>query len=63
MKRVIIADSSADLTSLDSLPGAAGIPFGFAPLKVTAGERHFVDDGTADIPAMTDFLADRKSVV
>ncbi len=57
MKRVIIADSSADLTSLDSLPSAAGIPFGFAPLKVTAGERHFVDDGTADIPAMTDFLA------
>lgn len=57
MKRVIIADSSADLTSLADVPGAEGVAFGFAPLKITAGGRHFTDDGTADIPAMTDYLA------
>lgn len=57
MKRVIVADSSADLTSLASIPGAEGAAFGFAPLKIEAGERHFIDDGTADIDAMTGFLA------
>lgn len=57
MKRVIIADSSADLADLASIPGAEGIPFGFAPLKIVAGDRHFVDDGTADVAAMADYLA------
>lgn len=57
MKRVIVADSSADLTSLPAVPGAEAVAFGFTPLKIEAGERHFVDDGTVDIVAMTDYLA------
>ncbi|MCI8468464.1 MAG: DegV family EDD domain-containing protein [Eggerthellaceae bacterium] len=57
MQRAIATDSSADLTSLEGIPGADAVAFGFAPLKINAGERSFVDDGTADIEDMVDYLA------
>ena len=37
-KRKIVADSSADITSLEK------VPFGLAPLKIIAGEKEFVDE-------------------
>ena len=45
-KRKIVADSSADITSLEK------VPFGLAPLKIIAGEKEFVDDETLDVAEM-----------
>lgn len=45
-KRKIVADSSADITSLEK------VPFGLAPLKIIAGEKEFVDDETLDVAGM-----------
>ncbi len=45
-KRKIVADFSADITSLEK------VPFGLAPLKIIAGEKEFVDDETLDVAEM-----------
>ena len=45
-KRMIVADSSADMTALDH------VPFGLAPLKIIAGEKEFVDDEKLDVAEM-----------
>lgn len=42
----IVADSSADLLALSSVPFAA------APLKIITAEREFVDDGALDVAGM-----------
>ena len=47
MRRMkIVADSSADLLTLE------GVPFGAAPMKIIAGDREFVDDGALDVAGM-----------
>lgn len=43
----IVADSSADTLSLDT------VPFASAPLRIIAGDREFVDDETLDTTEMT----------
>lgn len=45
-KRKIVADSSADIVMLEK------VPFGLAPLKITAGEKEFVDDANLDVAEM-----------
>lgn len=50
----IVADSSCDLLSLDS------IDFSGAPLKITAGSRNFVDDSSLDVDEMVNFLYQYK---
>jgi DegV family protein with EDD domain len=49
-KRKIVADSSADITSLEK------VPFGLAPLKIIAGENEFVDDETLDVAGMVSWF-------
>lgn len=46
----ITADSSCDLTALD------GVEFAYAPLKIIAGEREFVDCAELDTEQMLSFL-------
>ncbi len=46
----IVADSAADLFTLDQVPFAA------APLKVITAEREFVDEAGLDVAGMVDFL-------
>ena len=42
----IVADSSADIITLEQ------VPFGLAPLKIIAGEKEFVDDENLDVAGM-----------
>lgn len=46
----ITTDSSSDLTSLD------GVEFSYAPLKIIAGEREFIDSAELDTEKMLSFL-------
>ena len=46
----IVADSSSDVFSLESVPYAA------APLKILTDEKEYVDDASLDIPRMVDDL-------
>lgn len=46
--RKIVADSSADLLTLD------GFPFASAPLKILTSEKSYVDDAALDVEAFTD---------
>lgn len=50
----IVADSSADLLSLDH------VPFASAPLKVVAGEQVFVDDAALDVDGMVNWFDSYK---
>ncbi len=50
----IVADSAADILTLQSVPFAA------APLKILAGDREFVDDGRLDTSEMTHWFATYK---
>ena len=55
MKYKLIADSSANLLTLDA-------PFEYAsvPLTLNAGEKSFVDDADLDIEEMVSFLSSYK---
>lgn len=46
----IVADSSADLLTLD------GLSFSSAPLKIITAEKEFVDDADLDVENMADYL-------
>lgn len=50
----IVADSSADMLTLN------GIPFGVAPLKIITSEKEFTDDESLNTKEMVDFLANHK---
>ncbi len=50
----IVADSAADLTTLNQVPFAA------APLKVIAGEREFLDTEALNVAEMVDYLKTYK---
>ena len=50
MKRKIVADSSANLLTLD------GIDFQSCPLVIRTNEREFVDDENLDVAEMADYL-------
>ena len=50
----IVADSSADITSLP------GIEFESVPLKIITAEREFCDDASLDVSEMTSFLYSYK---
>ncbi len=50
----IVADSAADVISLD------GIEFASAPLKIIAGDREFLDTPDLDIAEMVDYLKTYK---
>lgn len=50
MNYKIVVDSSADLLEM------AGVALANAPLKITAGEREFVDDANLDVAEMVDYL-------
>ena len=50
----IVADSSADMKKFEAQP------FAFAPLKILAGGREFVDDEKLDIKEMVDYLSAYK---
>lgn len=50
----IVLDSSANLTSLD------GVDFAFAPLKIEAGDRSFVDNESLNVGEMVEFLYNYK---
>ena len=50
----IVADSSANLMTLDQ------IPFDAAPLKIITPEREFVDNRALDLDAMLDYFASYK---
>lgn len=54
MNYKIIADSSSDVLTLDT------VPFASVPLKITAGDRTFVDDADCDVAAMTEFMLSYK---
>ena len=54
MNYKIIADSSSDILTLDT------VPFASVPLKITAGERTFVDDADCDVAAMTEYMLSYK---
>lgn len=54
MKVKIVADSSANLYTLD------GVDFSSAPLTIRTSEREFVDDSSLDIAEMVDYLAKYK---
>ena len=49
MKVKIVADSSANLLSLD------GVEFQSAPLVIRTNEREFVDDEKLDVEEMADY--------
>lgn len=46
--RKIVADSSADMLTMD------GFPFASAPLKILTAENYYVDDAKLDVEAFTD---------
>lgn len=50
MSYKIVVDSSSDLLEM------AGVPLASAPLKITAGEREFVDDAKLDVAEMVEYL-------
>ena len=50
----IVADSSADLLTLE------GIGFACAPLKIVAGEQEFVDDAALDVEGMVTWFDSYK---
>ena len=50
MKYKIVVDSSADLLEM------ASVDLANAPLKITSGEREFVDDANLDVAEMVEFL-------
>lgn len=54
MNYKIVADSSADLLTLDT------IPFSSVPLHILVGEQEFVDDENVDIAAMQEALTSFK---
>lgn len=54
MKVKIVADSSANLYTLD------GVDFSSAPLTIRTSEREFVDDSSLNITEMVDYLAKYK---
>jgi DegV family protein with EDD domain len=54
MKVKIVADSSANLYTLD------GVDFSSAPLTIRTSEKEFVDDSSLDIAEMVDYLAKYK---
>ena len=54
MNYKIVADSSSDVLTLDS------VPFANVPLVIHAGEKTFVDDENCDVAAMTDYMLTYK---
>lgn len=54
MKYKIVADSSSDVLTLDS------VPFANVPLVIHAGERTFVDDEACDVEEMTRYMLTYK---
>ena len=54
MKIKIVADSSADMHTLD------GIEFASAPLTIRTADREFVDDASLDVLEMVDYLSKYK---
>jgi DegV family protein with EDD domain len=54
MQIQLVLDSSADITSME------GIPFAYAPLKVSTAERDFTDDDNVNTADMVDYLASYK---
>lgn len=54
MKTKIVADSSANLLTLD------GVAFSSAPLVIRTDEREFVDDANLDVEEMVDYLKSYK---
>ncbi|MBQ2954042.1 MAG: DegV family protein [Clostridia bacterium] len=54
MNYKIVADSSSDVLSLDT------IPFANVPLVIHAGEKTFVDDENCDVEAMTAYMLSYK---
>jgi len=50
----IVADSSSDVLTLDS------VPFSSVPLTIRAGDKVFVDDETCDPVAMTEYMLSYK---
>lgn len=50
MNYKIVVDSSSDLLEM------AGVPLANAPLKITSGEREFVDDANLDVAEMVEYL-------
>ena len=50
----IVADSSANVLTLDS------VPFASAPLKIITADREFVDDAALDVSAMVDYFSQYK---
>ena len=54
MNYKIVADSSADMLTLDS------VPFASVPMVVHAGEKSFVDDENCDVAAMTQYMQTYK---
>lgn len=54
MKRRIVADSSANLLEM------SGVDFVSVPLKIDAGEHHWVDDEHVDLEQMLNTLSTFK---
>ena len=54
MNYKIVADSSSDVLTLDS------VPFANVPLVIHAGEKTFVDDENCDVPSMTEYMLTYK---
>lgn len=54
MNYKIVADSSSDVLTLDS------VPFANVPLVIHAGEKTFVDDESCDASAMTEYMLTYK---
>jgi DegV family protein with EDD domain len=54
MQIQLVLDSSADITSME------GIPFAYAPLKVSTADRDFTDDDNVNTADMVDYLASYK---
>ena len=54
VKRKIVADSSADLISLE------GVDFGVAPLKIITAEKQYTDDATLDAEQMATYMQSYK---
>jgi len=48
LNRKIVADSSADMLTME------GFPFASAPLKILTAEKYYVDDAKLDVDAFTD---------
>ena len=55
MKIKIVADSSANMHTLDG-----GVVFSSAPLTIRTDEREFVDNAELDVLEMVDYLAKYK---